>query len=394
MSSAWPLVALREVLSHRKEFIQINDLDKYKRCRVKLHAQGIVLRDAVTGSEIKTKKQQVCKAGEFLVAEIDAKVGGFGIVPDELNGSIVSSHYFLFEIDEATLDKRFLDFYSRTPAFRDQVAAQGSTNYAAIRPNDVLGYSIPLPSLGEQRRIVTRIEELAAKIEEARGLRRQAVEEAEALVLSSRNFCFSNLTKNVVPRRLDLIADSRLGKMLSDNRASDETGTPYIRNANVQWDRLDLTSVYRMTVSTEDIEKFRLESGDLLVCEGGDIGKSAIWNNEITGAIYQKALHRIRVDRNIIAPRFLLYHIYWASEQGHFSDIKTQTTIAHLTGVKLKAYPIYAPSLLEQHRIVTYLDNLNVKVDALKRLQSETTAELNAMLPSILDKAFKGNLNI
>lgn len=117
--------------------IQINDLDTYMRCRVKLHAQGIVLRDAVIGAEIKTKKQQVCKAGEFLVAEIDAKVGGFGIVPDELNGSIVSSHYFLFEIDEAKLDKRFLDFYSRTPAFRDQVAAQGSTNYAATQLDDV-----------------------------------------------------------------------------------------------------------------------------------------------------------------------------------------------------------------------------------------------------------------
>lgn len=59
MSSAWPLVTLGEVLTHRKEFIQINDLEKYKRCRVKPHAQGILLRDAVTGAEIKTKKQQV-----------------------------------------------------------------------------------------------------------------------------------------------------------------------------------------------------------------------------------------------------------------------------------------------------------------------------------------------
>ena len=184
MSVAWPLVTLGEVLTHRKEFIQINDLEKYKRCRVKLHAQGIVLRDAVTGAEIKTKKQQVCKAGEFLVAEIDAKVGGFGIVPDELNGSIVSSHYFLFVIDGTKLDKRFLDFYSRTSVFRDQVAAQGSTNYAAIRPNDVFGYTIPLPPLAEQRRIVSRIEELGAKIEEARGLRQQAMEEAEAFITS------------------------------------------------------------------------------------------------------------------------------------------------------------------------------------------------------------------
>jgi type I restriction enzyme S subunit len=94
----------------------------------------------------------------------------------------------------------------------------------------------------------------------------------------------------------------------------------------------------------------------------------------------------------LVEPRFLLYHIFWASEQGHFSDIKTQTTIAHLTGVKLKAYPVYVPSLTEQRRIVAYLDDLQAKVDSLKRFQTETSAELDAMLPSILDKAFREEL--
>ena len=135
---AWPKVRLSEVLTHRKEFVTIDDLQTYKRPRVQLHAQGIVLRDEVPGALIKTKKQQPCRAGEFLVAEIDAKVGGFGIVPSSLDGSIVSSHYFLFIIDETKLDRRFLDFFIRTPAFREQVAAQGSTNYAAIRPAHVL----------------------------------------------------------------------------------------------------------------------------------------------------------------------------------------------------------------------------------------------------------------
>jgi type I restriction enzyme, S subunit len=139
----WPRVPLGEVLAHRKEFIEIDDLQAYKRCRVQLHAQGIVLRDTVQGLEIKTKKQQVCRAGEFLVAEIDAKLGGYGIVPPELDGAIVSSHYFLFGIDEHKIDRRFLGYFAKTPAFFEQVAAQGSTNYAAIRPGHVLAYHVP-----------------------------------------------------------------------------------------------------------------------------------------------------------------------------------------------------------------------------------------------------------
>src|SRR5438067_8591625 len=105
----YPLVQLGQVIQHRKEFITIDDTAVYKRCRVQLHGKGIILRDSVTGSEIKTKEQQVCYAGEFLVAEIDAKVGGFGVVPEELDGAIVSSHYFLFTIDETQLDKHFLN---------------------------------------------------------------------------------------------------------------------------------------------------------------------------------------------------------------------------------------------------------------------------------------------
>src|SRR5260370_40390411 len=159
MGNRFQMVPLGDVLRQRSEFIEIDDFKTYKRCRVQLHAQGIIERDVVQGIEIKTKKQQVCRAGEFLVAEIDAKVGGFGIVPEDLDGAIVSSHYFLFDMDETLLNRRFLGFFVRTPTFMEQVRAQETTNYAAIRPSDVLRYKIPLPSLQEQCRIVARITE-------------------------------------------------------------------------------------------------------------------------------------------------------------------------------------------------------------------------------------------
>ncbi|HSB81426.1 MAG TPA: restriction endonuclease subunit S, partial [Candidatus Methylomirabilis sp.] len=144
---------------------------KYKRVRVQLHNKGIVLRDTVEGAELRTKKQQTVRAGELLVAEIDAKVGCFGVVPHELDGAIVSSHYFLYEIDERRCLKGWLDAFIRGGGLEDQVKARGTTNYAAIRPEHILNFEIPLPSPPAQRRYVARTEELAAKIEEASKLR-------------------------------------------------------------------------------------------------------------------------------------------------------------------------------------------------------------------------------
>jgi type I restriction enzyme M protein len=174
---AYPLVELGRVLRHRSEFINIDDSAAYKRCRVQVRAQGVVLRDIVPASKVKTKRQQVCRAGELLVAEIDAKVGGFGIVPDEMEGAIVSGHYFLYEVDDSLIDRAYLAALLRTKFFQDQVQAQGSTNYAAIRPAQVLCYRIPLPDLEEQRSIVAE-REMLTRLEEQLRLARVVADEA------------------------------------------------------------------------------------------------------------------------------------------------------------------------------------------------------------------------
>ncbi len=218
--------------------------------------------------------------------------------------------------------------------------------------------SIEYPALPDELadvlRIVSRIEALAARVVEAQALRREASEEAEVICVSARNDIFGKLQTTITPIRFDEAAEMRLGKMLSTASKVSATPLPYLRNANIQWDRLDLSSVYEMDFNESEKLTFRLKAGDILVCEGGDIGKSAIWNDELLECYYQKALHRIRVNTNLTFPRFILHHIFWAAEQNHFLEIKTQTTIPHLTGVKLKAYKIYLPSLEEQRRLVAY----------------------------------------
>jgi len=395
MSKQWPKVKLGEVLRHRKEFITIDDLTNYKRPRFQLHVQGIVQRDEVPGALIKTKKQQVCRAGEFLVAEIDAKVGGFGIVPESLNGSIVSSHYFLFVIDEAKLNRRFLDFFIRTPTFREQVAAQGSTNYAAIRPAHVLGYEIPLPPLVEQRRVVARIDGLAAQIHEASTLRHQATEEAEALVANQIKAMFEHGQNSgwKSGRLGDYVVDDCYGS--SEKTHDDFTGTPVLRMGNIQNGQLDLRNLKYLHIADKDREKLVLKRGDIVVNRTNSaelVGKCAVFDEKREFA-YASYLIRLRLDANRADPRLVASFINSPAGRSYmFNERKQMTGQANVNATKLKALPIALPQLPEQRRIVAELDALQAEVDKLKCLQAETAAELDALLPSILDRAFKGEL--
>ncbi|GAB4038692.1 restriction endonuclease subunit S [Spirosoma jeollabukense] len=159
------IVSLGEVLRHRKGSITIDDSIDYKLCRVQVHRRGVVLRQIQKGVEIRTKKQQVCRTGDFIVAEMDAKVGGYGFISAELDGAIVSSHYYLFEINEKRLIPDYLYVLTQTDYIQNQIKATGSTNYASIRSHEVLGLTIPLPSIEQQHIIVKQYQIAKEKAE-------------------------------------------------------------------------------------------------------------------------------------------------------------------------------------------------------------------------------------
>jgi type I restriction enzyme S subunit len=391
----WPTVRLGEVLRHRKEFITIDDLTTYKRPRVQLHVQGIVQRDEVPGALIKTKTQQVCRTGEFLVAEIDAKVGGFGIVPEALDSSIVSSHYFLFIVDESKLNRRFLDFFVRTPAFREQVAAQGSTNYAAIRPAHVLGYEIPLPPLAEQRRVVARIEELAAQIHEARTLRHQTAEEAEALLLNQIGRVFSGLQARHKAREFGSFAPHVTSGPRNWAKHYEESGFRFYRAQDVgpQGKVLEDSKVFITPPAGEQGRSAMLQQGDLmLVITGATVGRVNVYRKGLEPGFVSQHVGICRLPRTEVDPDFALWGLLGPGGQAQLLGQRYGQGKPGLNLSNIRSLSLPFPPLPEQRRIVAELDALQSRVDSLKRLQAETTAELDALLPAILDRAFKGQL--
>lgn len=149
--------------------------------------------------------------------------------------------------------------------------------------------------------------------------------------------------------------DVQLGKMLNPERAAGPDPAPYLRNVNVQWDRFELHDLARMSFDDADRVKYALRPGDLLVCEGGEVGRAAIWQGQLDECYFQKAIHRVR-PRGENNARFLMYAIWAAATMNVFNVEGNQATIVHLTAEKLRARRFPMPPRDEQDAIVNYLD--------------------------------------
>lgn len=158
----------------------------------------------------------------------------------------------------------------------------------------------------------------------------------------------------------------QLGKML-DAEKNVGLQKPYLGNRSVQWDKIDLSDLQTMAMTRADLEKFRLRTGDLLVCEGGEVGRAAIWNSPIEECYYQKALHRLRPLRGYEPVLMVAVLRLWA-ERGLLSDYVTQTSIAHLPLEKFVTLPIPRPPNVEQRAIANVLSDVDALIAGLERL--------------------------
>ena len=165
--------------------------------------------------------------------------------------------------------------------------------------------------------------------------------------------------------------EQSLGKMLDTKRITGDHLIPYLRNVDVQWDRINCLDLPSMDIRPHEIERYTVRPGDLLVCEGGEAGRCAIWRGELVTCGYQKALHRLRpLDRGRERPRFLYYTLAVAVTHRAFAD-GPGSTIPHLTGDMLRAHRFLFPPTTEQDAIADFLDRETARIDVLIANQEE-----------------------
>jgi type I restriction enzyme, S subunit len=182
--------------------------------------------------------------------------------------------------------------------------------------------------------------------------------------------------------RLGDVAEHTLGKMLDAEKNRGEP-LPYLRNPNIKWFNIDLTDIKTMPFEEREHVRFSLRAGDVLVCEGGEAGRAAIWDGKIPEMKFQKALHRVRVGPEL-DNRYLVHQLMADYFNGRLAEYYTGATIKHLTGQDLARYEFFLPPLAEQQRIAAILD----AADALRQKRRQALRLLDQLSQSIFIEMF------
>lgn len=187
----------------------------------------------------------------------------------------------------------------------------------------------------------------------------------------------------------NLASEYVLGKMLDKNKNKGEE-RPYLGNINVRWGYFEFSNAKTMKIEDDEIERYSVKYGDLIICEGGEPGRCAVWKHEAEMFI-QKALHRVRFPSYYSAD-FAFYYLSYAVKLPLVTDLLTGTTIKHLTGTALKNIPFPVCSISEQAQIVAILES---KLTACDQLAAELTKQLKQaelLKQAVLKAAFSGEL--
>ena len=282
--------------------------------------------------------------------------------------------------DETVLCQKYLAGVMQSDDFWDflEENKSGSVNYF-INWSTLAEYEFDLPPIEEQRA-------LAEKLWAANDLK-EKYQHLLAATDEMRKAKFREMfgeihlnDKQWPEYKFKDVADSRLGKMLDAKKQTGKCVFPYLANVNVQWFRFDLTDLKQMDFDDADQHEFALKDGDVLVCEGGVVGRSCIWHNQIEKCFFQKALHRVRCNREFLIPEFLVWWFYWNSENHVFDILGKKTTIAHLPGEKLKTLDIALPPIDLQREFVAIADAAEASKAELKKSITSIDAVMKGLI--------------
>jgi type I restriction enzyme S subunit len=381
----WRLVRFNEFLTRKERKITVDDSTAYNCVGVRWYGRGAFVREQLLGMDIARKQQWIIKSGDIVYNKLFAWKGSFAIADDSVDGCIVSDKFPTYEANLELIDIRFLRYYLQTDELA-QKARTLSKGAAAIskltlNPPQFWDLTIPLPPLEEQQRIVAQIEKLAGKIEEGRSLRRQAIKKCDELY---RSIIIAPSVETTPTLMGKLVKLREPDVIVSPEQTYHFAGVySFGRGLFRQQSQSGIEFSYKNLT--------RLKAGNfvypkLMAWEGG----LGVVPPECDGLVVSPEFPVFEVDENHVLPETLDVYFRTPFVWSLLANISTGTNIRRrrLHPSNFLKYEFPLPPMKIQQKLRT----VRRRGDEMQRLREEAMKELDNLLPSILDKAFKGEL--
>jgi len=391
------LVPIGKFLTRNRDLINIQDNVTYQRVTVRANNNGVCLRDEEIGKSIGTKKQYIVTSGQFIISKIDARNGAMGLIPDELNGAIVTNDFPTFEVDNSRINSQFLLLLTTTKTFINfaQSCSSGTTNRQRINIQQFLNIKIPLPSLEEQNKIVSNYN---TKIE----LAKQQEVQAKQLGKKVKTYFFKALGIEKVEERkskqglqyvslskldkwgIDFIEDlSKSSSIFDEYKIKDlckisSGGTPlrsrkeYYLNGNIPWiktgeleNEILLDAAEKITEEGLKNSSAKLYEKDSLIIAmyGATIGKTAKLG--IKASTNQACAVLFSINNELVLTDFLWEFLQVQID--NFKNLAYGSAQPNLNAGIIANYKVPLPPISNQRIIHQHISDLKSQIKLLEK---------------------------
>jgi hypothetical protein len=370
--SRWPEVALGEVLTQYREYIDVPEPREYPKLSVRLYGKGVVLDAPADGTTLKMKRHQLAKPGQVILSEIWGKKGAIGFVPPEGTGALCTSHFFLFDVDRSKLDPGWLQAIFTGNYLEPQLEARafGTTGYASVRPRDLLALGMPLPPIEEQRRVVEKLNRLAYETATANVLRLRA----DADLLALRRVVYARAEQDALRQG----ARAPLSSVIDSHDSGwspqcEEDPAPagswgVLKTTCVQWDGFRARANKALRLALVPRPELAVHMGDVLITRAGPVNRVGVAC--VVPAEHPRLMLSDKIVRLVpvpdVDPDFIVAMLGAPTAQEHLRQSKTGLAASqvNISRSRLLALRVPLPALDVQRRIA---GSLRQSLSALNR---------------------------
>jgi type I restriction enzyme S subunit len=379
----------------------IDDSTLYNTVGVHLYGLGAFVRQTILGLNIARKQQWLIREGDIVYNKLFAWKGTFAVADEAVNGCIVSDKFPTYLPNLGVIDPNYLRYYFRVHGLARQaeLLSKGAAAISklTLNPPQFWDLTIPVGPLNEQHRIASRIEEISKRISAASKLQQQAIEESSAIMDSSLRQILESRTNDPDWQfgpiaRFAEINPSRRG----DAQYSEQMVVSFVPMSAVDDVTGTIVSSIDKPIAEVSFGHTRFRDGDVIfarITPCMQNGKCAVVQGLTNGIGFGSTeFHVLRPRQGILGKwlhRIARHKDFRDDAARHFKGTAGQKRVPQIF-LEQKVIPV--PPLETQQRILAYLDDLGGKVNALKQVQGNSLAELEGMLPSVLDRGFKGEL--